>query len=110
MSNLIKCKGWCAPAIINVVVSVISVFILIIYMIYLNNIHTGVRNVDKRINSIVSKFNIFVILNIPLIIVWCWVLYRVCASCDKTTAWLVFIVPLLSQVMTAIVPFDQLAI
>ena len=78
-----KCTGWCVPAVLFLILSIVSTIAALL---------SKPRN--NNINTIEYKFTVFVI-HILFIVVWTSLLYWLCSKCQYGYAWLIFFIPII---------------
>lgn len=81
--NKVSCNGWCYPAIIYVILAVISLIGTLLYT----------PEVPEQ-NSFGMKL-LQVVAHIIIAAFWTFVIYSLCANCHYTWAWIVLLLPLI---------------
>jgi len=78
-----KCEGWCWPAIIYVVLAVIS----LVLSITMDDPFMGTVENTQQMRVMHTIFHVF------MMIFWTAIIYWLCASCHPTWAWVVLFLP-----------------
>ncbi len=77
-----KCEGWCLPAIIYVVLAVISLLLALL----------GDFTQYSEDDAYKARLAIF-IFHFVWVIFWTWILYSLCSYCHEGWAWFILLLP-----------------
>ena len=84
MPNMMRCKGWCPPAVIYLTLAIISTLLSLFTSHYHDDMYyDGEHKV------------LYTMVHLLFVGMWTWLLYWLCSNCHNTAAWIVLLMPII---------------